>query len=384
MNKMTIGKHCRVMMTVLLISSAGESRSEEEKTSNKNPIEVSKSIQLPQNLMAIENSNWGLKTTRMLYGWQMLEAKGKMPGEGVTIVLADTGISPHPELLAHNNYPSPIRMDLALDTVDDDNFPDHNFEAINLIPRHGHGTETASVIVSPPGCPSTFKNLCVTGASPAAQLVPVRVSDSVVLSFGRRLAKGIDHAITINADIIAIPMGGIGPMNQLRDAIRRANAAGIIVIVAASNFTGPLRIVPAFWDETITVGAINDRLKPWVGSAFGRWVDLSAPGVNINHARTEKRDNEIVYEVKLAQGTSDATALVAGAAALWISYHGKDKLIERFGLDQIPTIFRKLLKEHGVSTPKGFPSKRYGSGVLDVVKLLEAPLPTNTKSQKKM
>ena len=203
-------------------------------------------------------------------------------------------------------------------------------------------------------------------------------------SFGRRLAKGIDHAITINADIIAIPMGGIGPMNQLRDAIRRANAAGIIVIVAASNFTGPLRIVPAFWDETITVGAINDRLKPWVGSAFGRWVDLSAPGVNINHARTEKRDNEIVYEVKLAQGTSDATALVAGAAALWISYHGKDKLIERFGLDQIPTIFRKLLKEHGVSTPKGFPSKRYGSGVLDVVKLLEAPLPTNTKSQKKM
>ncbi|NRA67781.1 MAG: S8 family serine peptidase [Pseudobacteriovorax sp.] len=332
---------------------------------------------LTEELRQIESDNWGLKTTKTLLGWQMLEEKGIRPGEGVTIAHADTGISLHPELLSHSGYESPLRLDLAKDFVDNDDIPDHNFEAINLLPRHGHGTETASVIVSPPGCPpqSVNQGPCVTGAAPAAQLVPIRVSDSVILSFGERLAKGIDHAVAIEADVIVIAMGGVGRMPKLHSALKRAQKAGIITIVAASNFTGPLRIVPAFWDETIAIGAINERLRPWVGSAFGRWIDISAPGVNIKHARTELEAGEIVYSVKNAQGTSDAASLVAGAAALWLSYHGKENLLSRYGREQLPSIFRKILKEHGVSKPKRFPKRRYGTGILDVVSLLEAPLP---------
>ena len=83
----------------------------------------------------------------------------------------------------------------------------------------------------------------------------------------------------------------------------------------------------------------------------------------------------LAYGIGLAQGTSDATALTASAAALWLSYHGRDALLERYGAAGIPVVFRSLLTEYGVSVPPRWPESNWGAGVLDMVALLEAPLP---------
>ena len=59
-------------------------------------------------------------------------------------------------------------------------------------------------------------------------------------------------------------------------------------------------------------------------------IDLSAPGKDVAYAKTTgDRKGKLTYEVALAQGTSDATAYTAGAAALWLSYHGVAPLPER-------------------------------------------------------
>ncbi|TQV72202.1 S8 family serine peptidase [Aliikangiella marina] len=338
-----------------------------------NPLEGS--YQLSTQEQRAADNNWGLRKTRMLEAWQILHSKNILPGEGVVIAHTDTGISEHPELEGNNFTPSPIDISSAKDYVDGDGFPEHNFDAINLIPRHGHGTETASVIVSPIGCPTGFSEPCVTGAAPYAKLVPIRVSDAVIIATGKRLAKGVDHAVDIGADIISISMGGVGNLPELHQAIQRANDAGIIVIAAGSNFTASIPVKPAAWETTIAVGAVRESLTPWIGSAFGPWIDISAPGVNIFHARTERNDGRIEYSVKKARGTSDAASLVSGAAALWLSYHGKDNLVSQYGAKNVPAIFKQILREHGVFRTKNFPKTGYGTGILDAALLLEAPLP---------
>jgi len=324
---------------------------------------------------AIED-NWALRETRAIEAWALVRERGREPGEGVLIAHADTGISRHPELLGASDADGPIAWDLGFDFVDDDDDPSHDFRALNRIPGHGHGTETSSVIVSPLGCPPGEERPCVTGAAPAASLVPMRVSDSVVLLSGNLLADGIDYAIEIDAHVVSIAMGGVGEMARLEDAIARALDAGIIVIAASGNGTGTIVAKPSSLDGVVAVAGVARTLTPWQLSARGPRIDIAAPSNEIWHARTEFREGAEEYSVGLAQGTSDATSLTASAAALWLSYHGRDELIARYGRSELPRVFRGMLKTWGFRRLPDWPNNgNWGPGILDMVALLEAELP---------
>ena len=327
-----------------------------------------------------EEENWALRVTRAIEGWRLLRARGLEPGAGVIIAHPDTGTSDHPELGPHFaiGARSPIASELARDVVDDDRDAAHDFDALNRIPpTHGHGTETASVIVSPLGCPADGSpRPCVTGISPAARLVPLRASDSVVLLSGDRVADAVDAAVADGAHVISISMGGVGEMPRLSAAIERALAAGIIVVSAAGNWTGIVVVAPSSFDGVVCVAGATPELEPWGTSARGPRVDISAPATEVRYARTRRVDGALVYDTSLAQGTSDATAITAGAAALWLTYHGRDALLARYGASGIPRVFRHLVRTVAFQTPPGWPTDgSYGPGILDIVRLLEAPLP---------
>ena len=164
-------------------------------------------------------------------------------------------------------------------------------------------------------------------------------------------------------------------MAKLEVAIAKALDAGIIVVAAAGN--NIVVVSPCTITGVVCVAGVTPDLKPWLGSSYGSRVDISAPATEVRFAKTTQDDQgKLLYEVGLAMGTSDATALTSAAAAIWLSYHGRDTLLARYGNAGIAAVFRRLIKEHAYRTPASWPGDgSFGPGILDMVRLLEAPLP---------
>ena len=89
------------------------------------------------------------------------------------------------------------------------------------------------------------------GGAPLAQVVPVRIANSVVHLWTSTVAQGFDYARQINADVVSMSMGGL-PSAAWADAVNAAYEAGIVLVCAAgNNFAG--------WptDVIVSAGAVQ-------------------------------------------------------------------------------------------------------------------------------
>jgi thermitase len=77
----------------------------------------------------------------------------------------------------------------------------------------------------------------------------------------------------------------------------------------------------------------------------------------------------------MSSGTSYAVATVAGACALWLAYHGRKRLLKKFGAAHLSSVFREILLTQGFEKPAGWKTNKHGVGILRADRLLEAPLP---------
>ena len=352
-------------------------------------------------LLPIDDPNWhlGQKGINVWAAWQMFQKIGKRPGEGVMIGLTDTGYLRHPELFKNGKIFG-LRVDLQKNFSEPEmrNALDICYTLCGLtfnktmkLAYVGHGTTVASLIISPKN-PASHKNYDVVGASPYSEVIPIRVSSSVVLGpkGALNLAKGILYAKDKGAKVITISMGGgFIPDDPLHHVIKKVTASGVIIIAAAGNgiyghSASFFRQVakPGAYKETIAVAGSTYKQTPWRDSARGEKVDISAPAKDIRRARAGwvslKRH---VMDTDRGEGTSMAAALAASAAALWVSYHGYDRLLEYYDNKPayIPKAFRYLLKNSGVRTPPNWDVSQFGAGILDVKKVLMARLPTKTE-----
>jgi serine protease len=195
----------------------------------------------------------------------------------------------------------------------------------------------------------------------------------------RGLRRAIDHAVAKGAHVISMSLGGPTPSPALRDAVRRAVDAGVIVLAAAGN---PVRVVvfPAAYEEVIAVAASNVRDAEWSGSCRGDAVDITAPGESVWRA-TVARGNPFTFSVARGNGTSFAVATTAGVAALWVSFHGFDNLVGRYGRGQIARVFKSLLQAT-CRTPPAWNAGDFGPGIVDARALLAKPLPQLAPARK--
>ncbi|MFH7026386.1 MAG: S8 family peptidase [Heteroscytonema crispum UTEX LB 1556] len=320
---------------------------------------------------------WNLKQLRVFEAWsRFFPDPNRPPGHGIIIGLPDTGYTEHPEIIPN------LLVEKGYDFLKNDKDPKDELEKPKTVflPAPSHGTYTSSLIISPKGAQGDYPSgKGVTGVAPGAKLIPLRVAYSVVLTSVRNLAEAIEYAADNGVHVLSISMGtGLGN-KRLRNAINYAQKRGIIVVAAAGNFV-PYVVWPAAYKEVIAVTGCDARGEIWKGSARGSRVDVTAPCDSVWCAKTEKNNGEIKYDVEPGTGTSLCTPQVAGIAALWLSYHGRSQLIERYGVENIPAIFHQILRDSCEKFPTWKPNE-FGEGLVNAEKVLAAPLPDNVTTR---
>jgi serine protease len=315
---------------------------------------------------------WSLREINAFEAWAAFFPDPNVPpGAGIVIGHPDTGFRRHPEiadnLLAH----------LGRDFVDGDGDAEDPLTEGPLF-QPGHGTSTASVIVSPRRAQAAYpddpQGKAVSGVAPGAKLIPLRVTPTVILNplSVFNVAHAIEHATDRGAHVISMSLGGVTFSWRLRRAIRYAQRRGVIVCAAAGNCVGFVTW-PAAYDEVIAVAASNARREIWRGSSRGGKVDVTAPGESVWRAKVS-RNGGVTQTVERSSGTSYAVATVAGVAALWLARHGRDALVARYGAEKVPLVFNQILRSTCTSVPAWEPGK-FGAGLVNAHAALAAPLP---------
>ena len=309
--------------------------------------------------------DWALKLIRAPEARKLKPPDdGLKDGKGCVVGHPDTGYTEHPELGGQ-----------MLDLTKDRDILEGDDEALDPLEQGifgkgnpGHGTKTSSVIASRVSGE-------VTGVAPAASVMPIRTIVSVAQIFDGDVAKAIDYARRSGCHVISMSLGGFG-FTGLRAAIQLAIADGLIVLAAAGNeVLGNRRVVaPANYEECIAVAATNALDRPWIGSCRGKEVDISAPGESVWVAQTSKAGRGRRYSVTQGSGTSFAVAHVAGVAALWVAFHGRDDLLERYGKPGIQGAFKTVFQETA-REPQEWNERDFGPGIIDAEAVLTHPLP---------
>ena len=310
---------------------------------------------------------WSLAAMRVAQARALVPpAGGKALGEGIRVCHPDSGWTDHVDLDGAR-----IDRSASLNLMEGGN---DARDPLGYQGNPGHGTKTGSVIVSDGGfgnAGGTTPPGTVVGLAPKATLVPIRTFNSVVRVLDSNTARAVRHASVAQCDVLSMSLGGrafFGLERAINDAVRR----GIIVVNAAGNCIGMV-VAPASYDNAIAVAATNAQDKPWKGSSKGRAVDIAAPGEDVYVA--EAVAGATGTRATPGNGTSFATAAVAGAAADWLAFHGKARIDAARGSLSRRDLFLQLARE-SARKPAGFDSTRYGAGILDLHALLQRPLGT--------
>jgi hypothetical protein len=257
----------------------------------------------------------GLKVAR--------ERVGDPTGRRVRIAHLDTGYDP-----THAALPLYLNTELARNFMDGDPRDATDPGRHSPLNQPGHGTATMALLagrrVSVPA--RDFDDFL--GGAPFAEVVPVRIGNSVVHFQTSSMAAGIDYAVQAGCDVVSISMGGI-PTRQWAEAVNRAYEAGVVIFAAAGNRFGrspPSAIVyPARFNRVVAVCGVTADGSPYYRRGLHRHMQgcfgppakmvtaLAAPTPNTPWAVMGCKQL-----IGFGGGTSSATPQVAAAAALWL------------------------------------------------------------------
>jgi serine protease len=207
--------------------------------------------------------------------WTQLAAKGARGGDGIKVAVVDTGVaySNRPPYRRSPDLPAK-RMRSGYDFVAADQYPND---------RSGHGTFVASVIAA-----AADNHFGMVGVAYRADIMPVRVLDSLDEGTSATIAAGIRYAVDHDAQVVNLSVEFFDLLSgrpytitsspDVRDAIRYAGEHRVPVVVAAGN-SGEAEIPSRVLDDSIVyVGATTEHGCLADYSNFGHGVDVVAPG----------------------------------------------------------------------------------------------------------
>ncbi len=241
----------------------------------------------------------------------------------VVVAVIDTGIDyTHPDI-KENMWVNQAEANGQAGVDDDNNgyvddvygfnFVDANKPTANPMDDHGHGTHCAGTIGGR-GNDGTG----VVGVNWNVKLMAIKFLGGDGGGTLEGAIKGIDYATKMGAKIMSNSWGGGGQSELLKQAIERANAAGVLFVAAAGNDSANNDSSPHYPSNyevpnVLSVAAIDNNGKLASFSNYGKkTVHVAAPGVNIY---SSVAGGKYVY----MSGTSMATPHVSGVAALLLA-----------------------------------------------------------------
>ena len=205
----------------------------------------------------------------------------------VVIAVVDSGVDgSHPDLAG--------ALEAGYDFVDGDT---------SATDSQGHGTAVAGIAAA-----RANNVIGAAGVCWRCLIMPLRVIGPEGYAPNARTAAAVDYAVEHGAAVVNISLYGENLNTRLQDAVRRARAAGVVVVAAAGNEGGRLREYPAAYPPVLSVGATAEDGRLTSYSSRGDWVKLAAPAC----APT----TQLGGGFGAGCGTSGATPVVAGIAAL--------------------------------------------------------------------
>lgn len=311
-------------------------------------------------------------------------------GEGQTVAVIDTGVTPHPRLtvLPGGDY-----------VADSDGTADCD----------GHGTLVAGLIA---GRPAPDGSDGFSGVAPAASILSIRqtslayqaknsyrTDDPGGMSAGGygtvdTLASAVVHAVDSGATVINMsavscrPAGSDAVDGALGAALRYAYERNVVVVAAAGNLQqqGACKEQngTAGWDAVSTiatpawfapyvlsVASVEPDGSPSAFTLYGPWVSVAAPGSNLMSLDSKPGGAGLVNgtpqadgQVAPVNGTSFASAYVSGLAAL---------VRARFPELSAQQVMDRIVRT--AHAPGDGRDARTGAGLIDPVAALTAVVP---------
>ena len=307
------------------------------------------------------SKQWGMNDIGANKSWQ------KTRGEQMIVAVIDTGVDYTHEDLVDNLWRNPGETgtdaqgrDKSTNGVDDDgngfiddvigwDFATNDnkpydlagdpLEVIMKGMNPGHGTHCAGNVGA-----RADNGKGIAGVAPNVKIMAMRFLTEKGQGTTAGAIQAIDYAVKMGAKVLSNSWGSEGEDSSdaqenlaLREAIQRAEAAGVLFVAAAGNghsgvgYDNDTDAKPGYpasydYDSILSVAAIA---KDNTLGSFSNWgaksVDIAAPGVVVYSTTVGNKYSDTVVDmfgIKATwDGTSMATPHVAGAAALYWSAH---------------------------------------------------------------
>ena len=279
---------------------------------------------------------WSLASVNAASAWDTGTGSGD-----VTVAVVDTGMLEHPDLAGRvlPGYDFIADADRARDGDARDGNPrdegdwteDGDCGGHYGQPSFFHGLFVAGLIAA-----NADNATGIAGLDWSARILPVRVLgkcggrvDDVVAGVAWAAGLPVEGA-PVNAHpakVINLSLGGFGECTAAeQETIDEALAQGTVVVASAGNESDDVSFFsPANCSGVITVGALGRSGERSSYSNFGRRIDLSAPGGDVDvdgqmlstHASGDTVPGEPGYAA--AMGTSFSAPLVSGTLSLMLA-----------------------------------------------------------------
>ena len=284
------------------------------------------------------------------YNLARLHHKG-YNGRGIKVAIMDTGIYKHCGFNQDN-----IKKGISISNGN---------VSTNTVDSHGHGTAIASIIAGK----YNKNNRQYKGIAYGSTIIPIKIF-SDVSGLDKDFKKGINYAISQNADVINMSLGFDQGNTLIKNSILSAAKKGIIMVAAAGNDGIQNPTIPALYANhkkvkgmmlSVVSADMNGNMNH-----FGMDQDLSAsnkcgttkeycisaPGNNIFTYGVEHKDSFMI-----TSGTSMSVPQVVSAIAL---------LKQAFPTLHPKEVVEIILRSASPINNQTSPHPDYGVGMLDI------------------
>ncbi len=305
----------------------------------------------------VPNDNYYQLFQKSVYDlYQMSKAWDICTGSSSVVVgVVDSGVdSTHPDLIGK--------------VLSGRNFVANNY---NPADDNGHGTHVSGIIAA-----NSNNTVGVTGMAWNVQILPVKSFNSGGQGTDADIVAGIVYAVDSGAKVINMSFGSYTDSSILSDAITYAFNADRLLVAAAGNDNRSLNTSPCYpvcydgaSNMVLGVASIGTSYKRSSFSNYGSGtlVDVCAVGEDICSTYPSSLSSNISYA--FMSGTSMATPMVSGLAALIFSYSAQHSLnLNATSVNNLIRNYARSIDGYNLSNY----SNQLGNGVINAYRILNA------------